>query len=67
MDCKQFSKLGKKKKIKKKNTKNIRQTLKAHISMMAGQICLKFGVRGVPPQGNIHTKNSYFPFRPMDA
>jgi len=38
-----FSKVCEKKKIKKKNTKNIGQTLKARISVMVMRIRLKFG------------------------
>jgi len=30
---------------------------------MAEQICLKFGMGGDPPQGNIHSKNCLFLFR----
>ena len=41
---------------KKKNTKKIRQTLKAHISGTAWQIQLKFGIGDAPPQGNSHRK-----------
>ena len=46
-----FSKVfeTKKKKIKKKNTKKIRQTLKACISVMDGRIHLKFGMGSVLP------------------
>jgi len=31
--------------------------LKAHISVMAGHICLKFGIECVLPQGTYHSKN----------
>jgi len=46
-----FSKVCKK--IKKKNTKNIRWTLKAYISTMAGQTC---GIGGSPLWGIIHSE-----------
>ena len=41
----------KKKKIKKKNTKKIRQTLKVRISVMDGRIHLKFRMGGTLPRG----------------
>jgi len=52
-----------KKCCKKKNTKKIRQTLKAHISGTAWQIQLKFGIGGAPPRGNSHGKFCVFLFR----
>jgi len=52
-----FLKCKKKNKIRKKDTKNIRQTLKVRISVMAGQIQLKFEMECVLPQGTFHSKN----------
>jgi len=49
-----FSKLCRKKRILKKNTKNIRWILKAHISMMTGQIHLKFEMGNAKSWGNIY-------------
>ena len=48
-----FSKVceTKTKKIKKKNTKKIRQTLKVRISVMDGRIHLKFRMGGTLPRG----------------
>jgi len=37
---------------KDKHTENIRWTFKARISMMDGQIHVKFGMAGAPPWGN---------------
>ena len=48
----------KKIKNKNKNTKKIRQTLEACISVMDGQIHLKFGMGGALPRGNFHSKNA---------
>jgi len=52
MNYSDFKKCCEKKKKEKKSTKKIRQILKAHISGMAWQIHLKFGIRGAPPRGN---------------
>jgi len=57
-----FSKVCEKKKIKK-NTKNIRQTLKALISVMAGWIRLKFWMECFLPRGTFHSKNGAVLFR----
>ena len=48
---------------KKKNTKKIRRTLKAHISGTAWRIQLKFGIGGAPPRGNSHRKFRVFLFK----
>jgi len=48
-----FKKCCKKNKKEKKNTKKIRQSLKAHISGTAWRIHLKFGIEGAPPRGNL--------------
>ena len=49
--------MKKNKKIKKKNTKKIRRTLKVCISVMDERIHLKFGMGGALPQGSFHSKN----------
>jgi len=36
-----------------------RQSLKAHISVKAGKIHLKFGMGGASLWGNIHSKNDF--------
>ena len=52
-----FSKVCKAKKKKiTKNTKKIRRTLKAHISVIDGQIDLKVGMGDTLPQGSFHRK-----------
>ena len=48
------------KKIKKKNTQNIRRTLKTHISAIAKQIRLKFGMECALPEGLSTTKMVQF-------
>ena len=58
-----IAKMCKKKKIKKKNTKNIKRTLKARISAMAWQIRWKFGMECVLFQGTFHSKNGAVSFR----
>ena len=40
----------------KKNMMKIRQTLKVHISVMAGKIQLKFGIGGTLSRGSFHRK-----------
>ena len=54
-----FSEVCKKKrKIKKKNMKNIiRQTLKVSISVTVGEIWPKLGMECALPQGSFHSKN----------
>jgi len=53
-----FSKVCKKKKIKKKDMKNIRRTLKVCISVMARRMQLKFGMECVLLLRTFHSKNS---------
>jgi len=48
--------------IEKKNTKNVTRILKVCISMMAGQIQLKFRMKSSLPRGSFHSKNDEFPF-----
>ena len=55
-----FKKCCEKKKKEKKNTKKIRQTLKANISGTAWQTQLKFRIGGAPPRGNLLRKIHVF-------
>jgi len=56
-------KVCEKKKIKKKNMKNMRRTLKVCISVMAMWIRLKFGMECALPWRIFHSKNGAVLFR----
>ena len=45
---------------KRRKHKETRQTLKAHISVMAWKIWLKFETGSAPPRGSFHSKNGSF-------
>ena len=47
----------KKEKIKKKNMKKVKRTLKVRISVLDGQIHLTFGIESTLPRGSFHSKN----------
>ena len=53
-----FSKVCEKKKIKKKNMKNIIRTLKVCIAVMAKLIHLKFGMECFHPRRTFRSKNN---------
>ena len=57
-----FLKCAKRRRLIKKNTKNIRRTLKALISVMAKQIRLEVRMECVLPRWTFHNKNGVVPF-----